>query len=156
MTERLNWTEWPEIFRQMVNYRDQAITRDVCEEYGLSVMGRFSETGVHSKSHWPCMAQQTFIHQTFALLSYVNCLPPWKPQTPPSNILYCFQLKIVFKGRFQTLWWITVSLYLSILCVLSFVWFSPVNFSHVNLILRRTWKGRGNFLHLQHHKLLSL
>ena len=119
-------------------------------------MGRVLETGVHSKSHWPCMAQQTFIHQTFAFPSYVNCLPPRKPQTLTSNILYCSQLKIVFKVRFQTVWWITVSLYLSILCALSFVWFSPVNLSHVNLILRRTWKGRENFLHLQHHKLLTI
>ena len=43
MTERLNWTEWPEIFRQMVNYRDQAITRDVCSEYVLGMAGILSE-----------------------------------------------------------------------------------------------------------------
>ena len=47
-----------------------------------------------------CMAHQTFMHQTFAFPSpYELPFSPVKPQTTIPNILFCLQVKMVFKVR---------------------------------------------------------
>ena len=54
------------------------MTRDICKEYGLGVVGenyQGLEIRVRSVTHCLCMAQQTFLYQTFAFPSPCVCLP---------------------------------------------------------------------------------
>ena len=90
-------------FRQRACSWNRAISRDLCKEYGLSMVGETGqglEIRVHSVSYCLCVAQRTFVYQTFAFPS--SCELPsssLKSQTTTPNIHLCLQLKMVFKVR---------------------------------------------------------
>ena len=97
----------PKQFRQRACSQIRVITRDIGKEYRLVFIlawwwGKFCrvQRAESTLSHWLCMTQQTVIYQTFGFPS------PWellssllKSQITTPNILFCLQLKIVFKVR---------------------------------------------------------
>ena len=101
-----------------------------------------------SVSHCLCGALQTSVYQTSAFPA------PWElsssplTQTTPANVLFCLWLRTAFKVRASAIL-VSYSIFLSlppVYMLLNFCLISPVNLSHVNLILRparRTYKSRG-------------
>ena len=109
--------------------------------YSLSTLQLFSKSKVQKNAN-------LFFNQAFAISSPGElCSSPLKYP----DILFCFQLKIVFKdegfSHFDTFLHFSGSL--PHIHVIKFVFFSPVNMSYISLTLRparRIQKGRGKFL----------
>ena len=64
---------------------NRAITRDICREYGLGVVGKHLEIRVHSVSTvcaWP--SKHLFTKYLISQL-HVNCLPPFQSHSITPN-----------------------------------------------------------------------
>ena len=77
------------------------------------------------------MAQQTFVYQTCAFLSLheFSCYV-FNTRTTTPNILFCFQLKMVFKVKISAIW-LSYSVHLDLFQVyeLLYFWFPLLNVS---------------------------
>ena len=86
--------------------QNRDITRDICKEDGLGLVGETA--GCRDQSplcpHCLCRAQEKFIHQTFAFPSPCE-LPssPLKSQTSTPNILFCLKLRWYLRKGFSHL-----------------------------------------------------
>ena len=87
-------------FREKAFFQNGAITRNICKEYELSVLGENSRCGpkirVHSVFHYLCMAHQISIYQTLAFPSprkLPSSLLKFQITTP--NIFFCLFLVLV-------------------------------------------------------------
>ena len=91
-------SNWVKEFRWRICSWNRAISWDICKKYGLGVVGKTWQglkIRVHFVSHCFCMAQQTFIYQTFALL-YKLPSSPLRPKTIIPNI-FCLLPKIILR-----------------------------------------------------------
>ena len=139
--------------------QNRDITRDICKEDGLGLVGETA--GCRDQSPLcpiVCagLRKNSFTkHLLFHLL--VNCLPPlWSPKPPPLTSSFVFHWRWYLRWGFPSFGKSpSFSRFLPRVHVIKILFdFSPVNLSHVNLIIRpapKILEGREKFLPSQEH-----
>ena len=85
-------------FRWRICSWNRAISRDICKKYGLGAVGKTWQglkIRVHFVPYCFCVAQQTFVYQTFAL----SCKLPSSPLRSKTIIpnIFCLLPKIILR-----------------------------------------------------------
>ena len=104
--------------------------------YGLDGVVEIWDHSMSIVCAWPSKHLFTK-HLLFHL--HVNYLPPpWSLKLLPSTSSLVFSWRSYLRWGLWTFWWVTQFSCVSPMytCYKNFVWFSPVNLSYVNLILR--------------------